>query len=311
MATYTTNNTGVGNVIGLAQKYLPILDGVYKASAKSSILDMANDRIRFSDGNTVQIFKTSLQGLGNYSRNSGFVTGDATGSWEDFALTKDRGRGFLVDVMDNEESLGMAFGTMAGEFLRVQVAPEIDAYRFATYASVSGISTGTAADLTSSSDLPGLISEAEYTLSEDEVPEDGRILFISENAYRYLRDQVTRIVTNDETGINHTIEYFDGMRIVRVPQVRFNTAITLLDGITAGQEAGGYTITAGGYPINFMVIHPSAVIQVVKHAVPRIFSPSVNQTADAWMFQYRVYHDAFALDNKVKGIYLHRGSTAN
>lgn len=29
--------------------------------------------------------------------------------------------------MDNEETLGMAFGTLAGEFIRTRVSPEIDA----------------------------------------------------------------------------------------------------------------------------------------------------------------------------------------
>lgn len=213
--------------------------------------------------------------------------------------------------MDNEESLGMAFGTLAGEFLRTQVAPEIDAYRFATYASATGISAATPADLTSADDIPDIISTGEYQMNEDEVPYDGRILFVSEAVYMLLRNQLTRIIENGEDNIRREVEYFDGMRVVRVPQVRFNTAITLYDGTTSGQEAGGYVVTAGGYAINFMIVHPSAVIQVVKHAVPRIFSPAVNQSADAWMFQYRAYHDAFVLDNKVKGIYVHTAATAN
>ena len=53
-----------------------------------------------------------------------------------------------------------------------------------------------------------------------------------------------------------------------------------------------------------MIVHPSAIMQVVKHAAPRIFSPAVNQEADAWKFDYRVYHDAFVKDNKVNGIFV-------
>lgn len=123
MGTFTTDNKAVGNSIALAESYLPILDEVYKESAKSAILDTANERVRFTGGNTVQLYKTSLNGLGNYNRNQGFVTGDATGSWEDLTLTKDRGRSFLIDSMDDEETLGMAFGTLAGEFVRTQVVP--------------------------------------------------------------------------------------------------------------------------------------------------------------------------------------------
>ena len=86
------------NSIALATRYLPILDEAYKAGAKSSILDIANERVRFTGANTVQLYKTALNGLGDYSRNAGFVTGSATGTWESMQLTQDRGRSFMIDV---------------------------------------------------------------------------------------------------------------------------------------------------------------------------------------------------------------------
>jgi hypothetical protein len=70
---------------------------------------------------------------------------------------------------------------------------------------------------------------------------------------------------------------------------------------------GGYTTS--GQAINFMIIHPSATLQVVKHVVPRVFSPQVNQEADAWKFDYRIYHDCWVLNNKKKGIYVHSVSS--
>lgn len=292
---------------------MPILDEVYKASSKTSILDTANERVRFIGSDTVNLYTMSLDGLGNYSRNAGFVTGSVTGGWEPYKLTQDRGRSFMVDVMDNDETMGMAFGTLAGEFIRTQVTPEIDAYRFAKYAGTSGISSGTPADITvGTTDVPTLIQEAETIMGDDEVPEEGRILFISETAYAGLKDKITRYVQNGERGIETAIDYYDGMRVIKVPKGRFNTGITLNDGLSAGETKGGFTVPAStSYPINFMIIHPSAVAQVAKHVVPRIFSPSVNQRADAWQFDNRIYHDAFVEKNKTAGIYLHRAATAN
>ena len=280
---------------------MPILDEVYKASSKTSILDTANERVRFIGSDTVNLYTMSLDGLGNYSRNAGFVTGSVTGGWEPYKLTQDRGRSF------------MAFGTLAGEFIRTQVTPEIDAYRFAKYAGTSGISSGTPADITvGTTDVPSLIQEAETIMGDDEVPEEGRILFISETAYAGLKDKITRYVQNGERGIETAIDYYDGMRVIKVPKGRFNTGITLNDGLSAGETKGGFTVPAStSYPINFMIIHPSAVVQIAKHVVPRIFSPEVNQSADAWKFDYRIYHDAFVENNKVAGIYLHRAATAN
>ena len=115
---------------------------------------------------------------------------------------------------------------------------------------------------------------------------------------------------NDVRGINREVDTYDEMPVIRVPQSRFYTAVTLYDGTTSGQTAGGYVGTTGGYKINFMIVHPSAVVKATKHVLPRIFTPDENQAADAWKFDYRVYHDTFAYDNKVKGIYLHRGATA-
>jgi len=301
----------MGNSIALAQKYLPILDAVYKRESITSMLDVANSNVQFDGGNTVKVFKTSMDGLGNYSRNSGFVDGDVTGTWETMTLERDRGRSFMVDAMDNEETLGMAFGTLAGEFIRTKVAPEIDSYRFAKYASWSGISSANADITVGTTDVPALIETAEGVMNDDEVPVEGRILFVSETAYRGLKAKISRYLAN-ENGVNREVEVFNGMRVVRVPKNRFNTAITLYDGSTSGQEDGGYIVPAStSYAINFMIVHPTAPLQIAKHVVPRIFSPAENIKADAWAFQYRIYHDAWVLDNKVKGIYVHRAATAN
>lgn len=298
----------MANTIALAQKYLPLLDEVYKASSRTAILDAT--KVDIVNGNTIKVFKTSMDGLGNYNRNTGFTNGDVTGTWETMTLSKDRGRSFIVDRMDNEETIGMAFGTLAGEFIRTKVAPEIDAYTFAKIAGTSGILSANADVTVGTTDVPSLIDTAEMQMNEEEVPGEGRILFISETAYAGLRAKIVRTVLNDVTGINKDVETYNGMRVIRVPQSRFYTAITLYDGTTSGQTTGGFVGATGGYKINFMIVHPSAVNKVVKHVLPRIFTPEQYQNADAWKFDYRIYHDTFVYDNKTKGIYMHRGSTA-
>lgn len=300
----------MANSIALAQTYLPLLDEVYKASSRTAILD--STKVDIVNGNTVKVYKTEMDGLADYSRNNGYTNGDVTGTWETLTLTKDRGRSFQIDRMDNEETINMAFGTLAGEFIRTKVAPEIDAYTFAKLAGTSGILTATPADIaTGTTDVAALIDDAEREMNESEVPTEGRILFISETAYAGLKAKITRTVQNDVKGINREILTYDDMLIVRVPQTRFYTAITLQDGKSGGQTKGGYVGTKStGKPINFMIVHPSAVTKVAKHVLPRIFTPDQNQSADAWKFDYRIYHDTFVFENKVKGIYLHAGATA-
>lgn len=294
----------MANTIALAQKFLPIMDAKYKELSLTSMLDAQN--VQFIGADTVKVFKPTVAGFGNYNRSTGFPTADYNSTWETLQLTKDRGVSMTIDRMDSEETLGLAFGTLVETFLREQEIPELDAYRFARMASWTGVS-GTAADITvGTTDVPAAIEAAEQTMGDDEVPEDGRILFVSYKAYSAIKAKITRILST-ENGVQTQIETYDGMPVVKVPQGRFNTAVTLYD----GSSNFGFVPTAGGYKINFMIVHPSAVVQVVKHDLLRIFSPDVYQAADGYKLDVRLYHDLFVYDNKVDGIYVHRASTAN
>lgn len=297
----TTVTAPVGNTIALAERYLPILDEIYKAGSKSAILDTAAERVRWEGAKKAYLFNTTMVGLANYSRNAGFVPGDATDGWDDYEITQDRGRSFLIDVMDNDETLGMAFGTLVGEFERTQVIPEMDAYRFAKYASGAAAAQVITETLSAGAATIASIDNATAALDNAEVPYEGRILFVNPNTYKLIKGGVTRMVMNGENNVNYNVEIYNDMRLITVPSGRFNTAVTI-NAPTTSAGVGGYT--ASGDAINYMIVHPSAVLQVVKHAVPRTFSPQVNQEADAWKFDYRVYHDCWVKAQKTNGIYV-------
>lgn len=301
----TTMAAPVANSIALATKFAPLLDEVYKKQSLSAVLDTANERVQFVGAQTVKIFKVDVDGLGNYSRNAGFVPGSSDGTWETLTIEKDRGRSFSIDVMDNDETLGMAMASTLGEFERTQVVPEVDAYRFAKYAASAG--TTVTATLSGSDNIADLIQAGEAAMDDKEVPYEGRILFVNPFIYAYLKQDITRYTENGDPNVNGEVEMYDGMRVIRVPSGRFNTQVTLA-APTTNSSAGGYS--ASGVDINFMIIHPSAVLQVVKHQIPRVFSPEVNQEADAWKINYRIYHDCWVLANKTYGIYVHKKASS-
>lgn len=301
----TTMAAPVNNSISLASKFVPYLDELYKRESLSSVLDTLPDRVNWVGAQTAKVFKVDVDGLGNYSRNAGFVPGSSDGTWETLTIEKDRGRSFTIDVMDNDETVGMAFASTLSQFERTAVVPEIDAYRFAKYAAGAG--TTVTATLTNSDDIPGLITTAQAAMDDKEVPYEGRILFVNPTIYGYLKNDITRYVDNSATDINRTVEMYDTLRVIRVPSGRFNTVCTLA-APTDASSTGGYT--AAGVDINFMIVHPSAVMQVIKHQIPRVFSPEVNQEADAWKINYRVYHDCWVLANHTYGIYVHKKANA-
>ena len=303
----TTVVAPVSNSIGLASKYLPLLDKVYKKESCSAILDTPEYRVRWVGANAINVMKLSMLGLGNYDRDAGYVPGDTTGAWETLTINVDRGRSYQVDALDDEESLSVIVGNLLGEVERVHVIPEMDAYCFAKLAGATGIDGSTGSIVVGTTDVPALISAAEASMDDNEVPSEGRILFVSPTCYNALKAKIERRIINSENNVNTNVEYFDDMRIIRVPQARFSTAITLATP-SAHNGAGDYTAT--GENIHFMIVHPSAVVKVLKHYSPRLFTPEQNIEADAYRLNYRYAADTFVLANKAKGIYVYAEAAA-
>lgn len=303
------------NVIELVTKYLPILDEQYKVEARSSILDVNPAFVQQTqDAKKVKIAKMSVDGLADYSRNGGFTSGALDLSWEEHEFRIDRGRALQVDSMDNLETFGLAFGRLAGEFQRVKVIPEIDAYRFSEYYKHAGHTE----ELTiTAGAILKFIDDADEQMDEDEVPEDNRYLFVNPQVFKLMMNDPElahniMVDTEGGTAVNKKIYMYNNHRIIKVPSNRFLTAIDLQDGTTSQQTAGGYKAAAGAKTIAMLMIHPSAVLQLSKRRIARVWAPTkeeaagtdgVNPNADAWRFDFRIYHDAWSLANKTAGIY--------
>lgn len=291
----------MANSIALFKQYIDLLDEVYKNASTTASLDISGDLVKAgANAKEILIPKMTLDGLADYSRSGGYVAGDVKLEMETVTFNFDRGRKFTVDAMDNEETAGVAFGKLASEFIRTKVAPELDAFRYATYSGISGIGTTSGAALSTGADVLTALVTAQNAMDEAEVPETERELHITPTLYNL-------IYSVDTSKSKEVLNSFS--RIVKVPQTRFYTAIDQYDGTTENEKTGGFVKDTTGKNINFMVIHKPAVIQYSKHVVSKVVSPEENQTSDGWMFFYRSYGLADVYDNKVKGIYLHKAET--
>ena len=285
----------MANNITLFKKYVPLLDEVYKNAALTSVLDSdASLAQAGANANEIIIPKISMDGLGDYDRNSGYTNGDVTLTNETVKFNYERGRMFSIDAMDDEETAGIAYGKLSSEFIRTQVAPEGDAFRFATYAGVDGIGLASG-NLADGAAVISALRAAINKMDEDEVPFEQRYLFITPTLKGMIEDL-------DTTKSKEVLSRFAG--VVAVPQTRFYTAISLRSG-KDGEAVGGYTKAEDGKDINFMVVHKGAVMQYNKHIAPKVVTPEANQNADAWKFGYRKYGLADVYENKVAGVYVH------
>ena len=290
------------NAIELFKQYTTLLDEVYKQSALTADLEGAAELAQQgANANELIIPKLDMDGLADYDRNSGYVSGDVTLTNETVKCNFDRGRMFTVDNMDNAESAGIAFGRLAGEFIRTKVVPEVDAFRFASYSAVENISTAKPAALSTGEAVIGALRTATTKMDEDEVPMEGRILYITPTLKGMVEDM-------DTTKSREVFGRFE--KVVSVPQSRFYTAIEQRDGKAEGETAGGYKKAEGAANINFLIIHKPAVIQFTKHQNTKVITPELNQDSDGWKFGYRMVSIADAYENKAAGIYLHAAPTA-
>lgn len=292
----------MANSIALSKIYTNLLDEVYKNSALTAVLESDASLARAgANANEIVIPKLSMSGLADYKRNSGYVNGDVTLNWETVQFNYERGRMFQVDDMDNEETQNIAFGRLAGEFIRTKVVPELDAFRFAKYAAVTGAGTATGT-LATGADVIAALRTATSSMDEAEVPMEDRHLFITPTLLGLVEDL-------DTNKSKEVLSRF--ATITKVPQTRFYSAIKLNDGTTSGEEAGGYVKASGAVDLNFEIIHKPATLQFTKHAVPKIISPEQNQDADAWKYGYRNYGLCDTYENKAAGIYVHKKASSS
>ena len=285
--------------IALFTKYLNQVDFLYSETSKSAILDGNNAIVSMSKGcNEMKFPKITVDGLSDYSRTTGYEAGDVSVEFESKKPNYDRGIKFNIDEMDDEETDGIMLGNTLGILEKDKVAPEIDAFRFATYASAVGISTVAPADLTTGEAVLNALVTATAQMDNDSVEMNDRVLFITPPLLLAAENV-------DTTKSKAILSRFSS--IVQVPQSRFYTAIDLTS--KTADSATGYAKASGAKNINFMIISKSAVIQFTKHVFNKPLSPDNNPDAYSWVIRYRKYGIAEVYDNKKKGIYLHKATT--
>ena len=287
-------------------KFTNKLDKIIERETLTSDLNMNGDLLGdLNEAGEIKVAKIAMDGLADYNRSTGFVAGSVTTEWETLKLTHDRGREFEVDRLDDEERAAILSANLMSEFERTKVIPEVDAVRFSTLAANAG--TTVAADFSDPEDALDAVLAGEEAV-EDLGADLSQCIFYCTSATKGLLRKAQNYRLGQGEDPNGTFSTFDEMKNVVVPSVRFQTAIDLKDGTTSGEEAGGFAAGASAKTMNFMKVHPSACAAIQKHLTLRYFAPEVNQSKDAHLWQYRLFHDLLVYENKKGLIYVHTAS---
>ena len=296
----------MSNTVNYYSKYMNMLDRVNKANSVFSDLEASPDSVKFSQENaqTVYLKKLSLQGLGDYSRSSGYDSGDMTISWESHTMAKDRSKKFNLDTLDSKEAMTM-MAEVGAEFERVYVAPEIDAYRVHKICNLCSIDTN--ADLTYDTVIAAIRTGIQ-TLDEAEVPKEGRILYVSPEVMQLMEDSgefyKSINVTANNNIIDTQIKGLNGMIVKQVPKARFYQEFTF-----TASGAGGFAVASGAEALNFMIVHKPSIIAVKRYVEIKMIENKYNADYSGTLFLYRLYHDLFIQENKLDNVYIHKRTT--
>lgn len=303
------------NTLATATLFQTNLDLLATQTAKTGWMNINDSLVQYHGGAEVKIPKMTVNGLGDYDRDDGYVQGGVTLTYETRSLTQDRGRKFQLDAMDvDENNFVTTAARVMGEFQRTKVVPEIDAYRISKLAT-HAITNNTA----------GSTGQVEYGYT----PAAATIIAKMEDAIKYLRDDCDyegvimfhingdvdnvlkiaaldkiRNTTFSQGGIKLEVPSIDECPLIVTSKKRMYTAITTYDGTTEGQKVGGYAKASGGLDINFIAVARDVPIAVTKQDKMKIFTPDQNQDADAWKMNYRRFHDLWALDNQLGKIFV-------
>ena len=320
------------NSFEVITKYLPqAVDKYFAAESKTAVLEQGSKFIdvNFNEAGYVKIASFLMDGLSDYyktqgsvapsnsadyaayagnvnaGQRDGFEIGGVSVKWEIFRLQYVRGKQFRIDYIENEETAGITIGNAIEEFNRVKVIPEVDATRFSIIADTTSVSLGNmVSETVQANQIISKFNGAFEWLTENEVPEEEQIIFVSPSVMTLIRNstELTKFLTQGDyraaSGIDFTVEKYGGRPIIEVPSNRFFTNVLVTN--------NGYRPQTSSKVINFMVVSAKAVIPIRKLEWNKIYGPELSGIAGfhGYIINYLIYHGVVIPENKITGVYV-------
>lgn len=296
----------MSNVLEYSKIFQPSLDKQVVQESTTGWMEANANLVKYNGGNEVKLPNILMDGLADYDRSTGFVGGDVTLEWKTYTLTQDRGRTFSIDAMDvDETNFVVTAGTVMGEFQRVQVVPEIDAYRYSKLATLAIEADQTRSIAATSSNIVDELL-ADLNSMEDAIGSKEVVITMNPILAGQLakagKDYISKAMLA-KGALSVEVQSFNDNAIVKAPSKLLKTMFEFNDGTTEGQENGGFKVATGASDINWLIATKDAPIAISKTDKVRTFAPDTNQKADAWKIDYRKYHDLWVPTSKLTSIY--------
>lgn len=281
--------------IDLVTKFSPLVDERFEVESKTSLV--TNKDYDFIGTHSLKIYSVFTAEMNDYGRNTDMGTGegqvlsrygvikDLSTDIQEVSMEKDRSFTFVIDKMDQDETLqALNAGSALARQLREVVIPEVDKYTYKKMADNAGkVLYGQTIDNTNAYTS---LTDATEWFDEKKIPFDGRVAVVTPKFYKYLK-QDKNAVLETEIGEN----------------MRIKGVIANMDGITIQKVVS----TLLPEDINFMLCHKVATTQAIKLAEYKINKNP--QGISGVLVEGRIYYTAFVRNNKKDAIYVNTSAS--
>ena len=297
-------------VYDYAEQFSPILEQKYAKELTSYDLFQSNPQVKFIDAQTIKLPSITVSGYKDHNRkNIGFNSGEVTNEWTPLKLDHDRDIEFGIDPMDvDETNQVVSIANVQSTLETEQTIPEKDSYVYSKlYKEAEAMTANGATVSTTALTAENILQEfdkAMEKMDEASVPFEGRVLRVTPAINRLLKEakELQRImaVNGGKNKVSRSIYDLDDVIIKVIPSSRLKTKYNFTDGCVPAGDAK---------QINFMLIHPSAIVARDKYSYIKVFTPGHDsRTADKFLLQSRFYMGAFLIKNRAHGIYINAQS---
>lgn len=279
----TTENIALANTIDKVKNYVDDpnnLYGVLRAGLLTGDLD--TPFVQFIGASTMSypVFPKNTTDLPDYSKTGGYTRVNVDYDRKEVTVSQDKGYQIGVDRLDLEDGHLTSIMIVNNQVRQMEV-PTLDKYRLNKLATASGV---TSVEITlGTDDLLKAYDKAVETLTDNELPVSGTILYCTPSFYSALKenDNVRRTVNvnQNDGNVNRNIVMLDDVtKIVQVPTSRM-PASTLA-----------------------ILVQPLAVIAGIKRSYSKLIEEP--EDFDGILINRRLVHDLFVLEDRNKGVYV-------
>ncbi len=268
--------------INLHEKYAKQIQT--KFVRESLITGVLTNSYSFSGVKTVKISTPITVPMVDYTRSGANRYGTPTEMQDvvqEMTLTQDKSFSLTIDKGNNADQNGIK---QAGRMLAQQIAeravPTMDKYCFDKLAHMAGKIVGNETALTKSNVCERITAGTTY-MDDEEVPQDGRTLFVPSETYAKLRLSEEFQKCDSLLGkslAKGQVGTYDNMSVVKVPRSRWPANV------------------------NFIIVHKSAGCAPVKLNDTKFHTDPPGISGN--LLEGRQYYDLFVFGAKCDGVYV-------